>query len=110
VAHAVRSRFPDGQIFVDLGGSGDRPADPRDVLGIFLRAAGPAGPLPGSLAERAALWQTIQAGRLLLLVLDDARDEAQLRALLPVAGCGPSTGGRSARPRSRSTPSCPGQR
>lgn len=87
-AQAARFRFPDGQIFVDLGGSGDHPADPRDVLGIFLRAAGSGGPLPDSLAERAALWQVIQAGRRLLLILDDARDEAQLRPLLPVTvGC-----------------------
>jgi hypothetical protein len=88
-AHALRARFPDGQIFVDLRGASDDPACAHDVLGVFLRALGTTGDaLPDSTTERAALWRTVQAGRRVLVVLDDAHDREQLRGLLPVgSGC-----------------------
>ncbi|WP_395104440.1 BTAD domain-containing putative transcriptional regulator [Actinomadura sp. SCN-SB] len=84
VAHLVRSGFPDGQLYSDLRGAGDEPADPHAVLGAFLQALGvdrdaiPAGP-----AERAALYRTRLAERRVLVVLDDARDARQIRPLLP---------------------------
>jgi hypothetical protein len=83
-AHAIRNQFPDGQVYADLRGMSDRPADPNTVLGDFLRAYGvDAHTLPESLLGRAALWRTILAERRVLLVLDDARDSQQLRHLLP---------------------------
>lgn len=86
VAHTQRPRFPDGQLFADLGGSRD-PADPLEVLGRFLRAVGVAR-LPASLDERAALWRTTVSNRRLLIVLDAASSGEQVRPLLPAApGC-----------------------
>ncbi|MEU3290404.1 winged helix-turn-helix domain-containing protein [Streptomyces longwoodensis] len=86
VAHTLRPRFPDGQLFADLGDFRD-PADPLEVLGRFLRAVGVAR-LPASLDERAALWRTTVSGRRLLIVLDAASSGEQVRPLLPAApGC-----------------------
>jgi tetratricopeptide (TPR) repeat protein len=84
-AHSVRNRFPDGQLYLDLGGfSGDPPTDPRDALAAFLRALGvPAQRIPIELAEQAALYRTMTAGRALLVVLDNAYSVAQVRVLLP---------------------------
>ncbi|WP_216870217.1 BTAD domain-containing putative transcriptional regulator [Streptomyces brasiliscabiei] len=89
VAHGARADFPDGQLYVDLQGAGARPADPETVLGSFLRALGTAdSAIPDSLEERAALYRSVLDGRRVLVLLDNARDAAQVRPLLPgTAGC-----------------------
>jgi transcriptional regulator with XRE-family HTH domain len=87
-AHDLRTSFPDGQLFADLGESGRRVA-PGDVLAWFLRALGVGHErIPLDLQERAALYRTLMADRRALVVLDDVKDEAQVRPLLPGgAGC-----------------------
>ncbi|GGU19238.1 AfsR/SARP family transcriptional regulator [Streptomyces daghestanicus] len=89
VAHRARAAFPDGQLHVDLQGAGSRPADPETVLGSLLRALGMAdSAIPDSLQDRAALYRSLLDGRRVLVLLDNARDAAQVRPLLPgTAGC-----------------------
>ncbi|KRV50034.1 regulator [Wenjunlia vitaminophila] len=89
VAHAAREHFPDGQLYVDLMGAGPSPAEPEVVLGAFLRALGtPDSAIPEGLEERAGLYRSLLAGRRVLALLDDARDSAQVRRLLPGSpGC-----------------------
>jgi tetratricopeptide (TPR) repeat protein/transcriptional regulator with XRE-family HTH domain len=90
VAHQLRSRFPDGQLYANLRGAGPRPLDPGEVLSWFLRTLGVDGAaIPCDLGERAALYRAWLADRRVLVVLDDAADEAQVRPLLPgTAACG----------------------
>ncbi|MGD3107704.1 BTAD domain-containing putative transcriptional regulator [Streptomyces sp. YGL11-2] len=89
VAHAAREHFPDGQLYIDLQGAGRSPAEPEAVLGAFLRALGtPDSAIPDGLEERAALYRSALAGRRVLALLDNARDAAQVRPLLPgTEGC-----------------------
>jgi DNA-binding SARP family transcriptional activator len=89
VAHNAREAFPDGQLYVDLQGTGPRPSEPEAVLGSFLRALGlPDGAIPDSLADRAALYRSTLSGRRVLALLDNAYDAAQIRQLLPgTPGC-----------------------
>jgi DNA-binding SARP family transcriptional activator len=89
VAHQARAAFPDGQLYVDLQGAGARAAEPETVLGAFLRALGTAdSSIPDSLEERAALFRSMLDGRRVLVLLDNARDAAQVRPLLPgTEGC-----------------------
>ncbi|MFE0512972.1 BTAD domain-containing putative transcriptional regulator, partial [Streptomyces sp. NPDC058964] len=89
VAHQARAAFPDGQLYVDLQGAGPRAAEPETVLGSFLRALGtPDSSIPDSLEERAALYRSVLDGRRVLVLLDNARDAAQVRPLLPgTEGC-----------------------
>ncbi|MEV3928701.1 MULTISPECIES: BTAD domain-containing putative transcriptional regulator [unclassified Streptomyces] len=89
VAHQARPHFPDGQLYVDLQGAGNRAAEPETVLGAFLRALGTAdSAIPDSLDERAALYRSTLDGRRILVLLDNAHDAAQIRPLLPgTAGC-----------------------
>ena len=88
-AHRVAPRFPDGQLYLNLRGSGAQPMTPGDALARFLRDLGddPAG-LPADATERANRYRSLLVGRRVLVVLDDARDAAQVRQLLPgTVGC-----------------------
>ncbi len=85
VAHELRQRFPDGQLYVDLRGTrASEAADPFDVLGRLLRALGVDGSaVPGAPEERGDLYRDLLAVRKVLIVLDDAASTAQILPLLP---------------------------
>ncbi|SEH03450.1 DNA-binding transcriptional activator of the SARP family [Nonomuraea solani] len=89
VAHRLSGTFRDGQLYVDLGGGQARPAEPAEVLARFLRALGAHGSqIPKTLEERTEEYRSAVAGRRMLVVLDNAVDEAQVRPLVPGApGC-----------------------
>lgn len=95
-AHQWRQDYPDGQLYVELRGA-TAPRDPADVLGDMLTALGvPPDTVPPRLDQRATLYRSILAGRRFLVVLDDARDAAQVRPLLPGSeGCGVLISSRS---------------
>ena len=83
-AHQVRDLFPDGQLYVHLSGASSQPAASNEVLTRLLRDLGvDNGKIPEAGEERAALYRTRLTGRRVLIVLDDARDAAQVRPLLP---------------------------
>ncbi|WP_370151130.1 BTAD domain-containing putative transcriptional regulator [Streptacidiphilus sp. EB129] len=89
VAHQLKHAFPDGQLYADLRGGGEVVATPESVATGFLHALGaPAEALPDGLAARSALFRSMVEGRRLLIVLDNVRDTAQVRSLLPgTASC-----------------------
>jgi hypothetical protein len=76
-AHRLAPDFPDGQLFVTLGGR--TPATQRLLRGIGCTD------LPVDPDEQAALWRSEVARRRMLIVLDGARDAAQVLPLLPAA-------------------------
>jgi tetratricopeptide (TPR) repeat protein len=84
VAHAIRDEFPDGQLFVDLAGAERQPREPADVLAELLRAHGfRDSALPRRLPDLVALHRSVVDQQRLILVLDNAADERQVRPLLP---------------------------
>jgi DNA-binding SARP family transcriptional activator len=89
VAHALRDRFPDGQLFTELEAPSGRPRCPGEALEEMLRSLGvPTDCLPASVAERAALLRSRLAGQRMLVVIDDAAGRDQVIPLLPgTAGC-----------------------
>ncbi|WP_206302042.1 cyclophane-containing RiPP biosynthesis TPR protein HaaT [Streptomyces sp. AcE210] len=90
--HALATRFPDGQIFVNLNGhtTGRSPVAPAEALASLLAATGvptqqiPVGDDAGAVTEaRAALWRGRLADKKALLILDNAASYRQLEPLLP---------------------------
>ncbi|GAB2563078.1 hypothetical protein GCM10027269_16590 [Kribbella endophytica] len=75
---AREQSFPDGEIRLDLQGSGAGCSD-------LLRAVG-VTEIPERLEEQSALFRTVTAGRRMLVLLDNARDAEQVRPLLPGRG------------------------
>jgi DNA-binding SARP family transcriptional activator/Tfp pilus assembly protein PilF len=89
-AHQAAERFPDGQLYVNLRGYDPRlPMQASDALAGFLRTLGvPTREIPADADERAAYYRSVLAGRQMLVVLDNARSEEQVRPLLPATvGC-----------------------
>lgn len=83
-ASDLAASFPDGQLFAELRGMSDNPAMPAEVLARFLRALGVADDrIPDTVEERGELYRTMLSGRRMLVLLDDARNEQQVRPLLP---------------------------
>ncbi|WP_405880590.1 tetratricopeptide repeat protein [Streptomyces sp. NBC_01136] len=91
VAHGLRERFPDGQLYVNLHGAtpGMTPLTPGQALAAMLRDLG-AEPrrIPEHPDAAAALLRSTLAPTRTLMVLDDAAHAGQVRPLLPAgAGC-----------------------
>ncbi|MER6224653.1 BTAD domain-containing putative transcriptional regulator [Streptomyces sp900105755] len=86
VAHQLRDRFPDGQLYVNLHGAtpGMPPLTPGQALAALLRDLG-ADPrhIPEHPDAAAALLRSLLAPTHTLLLLDDAANAAQVRPLLP---------------------------
>jgi DNA-binding SARP family transcriptional activator len=80
-AHRVAGRFPDGQLYLDLGAHAGRPLAPAEALGALLGAleARPAGVVE----DLATVYRSTVAGRRMLIVLDNAMSFDQVRPLLP---------------------------
>ncbi|MGW6913458.1 ATP-binding protein [Kitasatospora sp. NPDC054939] len=86
-AHHLAPLLPDGQLSLDLGGMSPAPLGARDALAQVLRALGVAdGAVPSATEERAGLYRALVRERRLVLILDNAADEAQVRPLLPGSG------------------------
>ncbi|MFD8720208.1 BTAD domain-containing putative transcriptional regulator [Streptomyces sp. NPDC059629] len=90
-ARQVSDRFPDGQLYVDLRGFDPAalPVAPEHALRTLLESLGAdVNGLPQDVDVLAARYRTLLSGRRVLVLLDNARDAAQVRALLPGApGC-----------------------
>jgi tetratricopeptide (TPR) repeat protein len=84
VAHQLRQHFPHAQLFADLRGDEGGGLDPTVVLHQFLRALGATSEeLPSTIEAAARAYRSRLAGRRVLVVLDNAVSERQVRPLLP---------------------------
>jgi DNA-binding SARP family transcriptional activator/tetratricopeptide (TPR) repeat protein len=87
-AHRVVGRFGDGQLYVNLRGfdPSGTPAAPEAAIRGFLDALGvPPGHIPHGQEAQAGLYRSLLADKRMLILLDNARDERQVRPLLPAS-------------------------
>ena len=85
-AHQVSGQFPDGQLYVNLRGFDPTGSamKPAEAIRGFLDAFGVSPQqIPASLEAQAALYRSLLNGRRVLVLLDNAVDEDQVRPLLP---------------------------
>nr|WP_052479107.1 XRE family transcriptional regulator [Kibdelosporangium sp. MJ126-NF4]CEL22159.1 transcriptional regulator, SARP family [Kibdelosporangium sp. MJ126-NF4]CTQ92940.1 transcriptional regulator, SARP family [Kibdelosporangium sp. MJ126-NF4] len=83
-AHRNLDRFPDGQLYLDLRGHGDKPVDPAEAMRGLLTALGvDESAVPAGLDARTGLYRSLTTGKKMLVLLDDARDTDQVSPLLP---------------------------
>jgi DNA-binding SARP family transcriptional activator/tetratricopeptide (TPR) repeat protein len=84
--HQVAKRFPGGQLYLNLRGldPATPPMEPAEALRFFLDALGvPPHRIPAGTEGRSALFRSLLDGKRMLIVLDNARNVAQVRPLLP---------------------------
>ncbi|GIF18116.1 DNA-binding SARP family transcriptional activator/Tfp pilus assembly protein PilF [Actinoplanes tereljensis] len=90
-AHRLADRFPEGQLYLNLRGFDpvESPVQPAAAIRHCLEALDvPSRRIPTGLEAAAALYRSELAGRRMLIVLDNALDEIQVRPLLPgTPGC-----------------------
>jgi DNA-binding SARP family transcriptional activator len=90
-AHRVADRFRDGQLYIDLRGFTDSgmPMNPAEASRRLLESLGMTPDrIPANLDSQSAFYRSLLADRRMLIVLDNARDAAQVRPLLPgTPGC-----------------------
>ncbi|MGD0698807.1 MAG: BTAD domain-containing putative transcriptional regulator [Trebonia sp.] len=90
-ARQAASRFPDGQLYVNLRGfdPASAPVPPGTALLGFFDALGvQPRHVPAGLDAQSALLRTLLDGKRVLLLLDNAHDADQVRPMLPGSpGC-----------------------
>ncbi|WP_436531834.1 BTAD domain-containing putative transcriptional regulator [Actinoplanes sp. HUAS TT8] len=84
-AHRYADRFPDGQLYLDLQADrGDDDVRAGDALRSLLYGLGvPAAQVPDTFDARVGAYRSRTAGRRIVVFLDNVRDPAQVRPLLP---------------------------
>jgi hypothetical protein len=86
-AEQASESYPDGQLYVHLGGhTGNKPLEPREALRQLLFSLDVILDERASEAQLAAALRTALTDRRMLIVLDDALDAFQVRPLLPGPG------------------------
>ncbi|MFE6867297.1 BTAD domain-containing putative transcriptional regulator [Kitasatospora sp. NPDC057692] len=87
-AHRIADRFPDGQLYIDLGAFGPA-TDPVSIQQAIRSVLAPLIPLPEpetmTPAAYANLYRTTLAQRRTLVLIDNAYDSAQVQPLIPAA-------------------------
>jgi len=83
LAHRLKDQYPNGQIFLKLLGASGAPLSTAVALERLIHTFEPDRPLPDDLEELRKIYLSILYNRRILVFLDDARDAAQVRALLP---------------------------
>lgn len=91
LAHRLAARYPDAQLFLNLRGADlvrRAVLTPAEAMQAVIRCFHPEARLPETVEELAPIYLSVLtgAGRVLLL-MDNAADAAQVRPLVPPAGC-----------------------
>jgi tetratricopeptide (TPR) repeat protein/DNA-binding SARP family transcriptional activator len=88
-ARLASEQYPDGTLYLNLHSHdpGSPALDAAEAVDRLLQMLSvPAGQIPDTIDERAALWRADLSRRRAVVILDDAAGPDQIRSLLPAAG------------------------
>jgi tetratricopeptide (TPR) repeat protein len=86
LAEEMSKHYPDGQIFVELQGM-TAPLTVDQARAQVVRSFRPEARASENEDRSAAAYRSVLYGKRILIVLDDAREAAQVEPLLPPRGC-----------------------
>ncbi|MEW6737387.1 MAG: tetratricopeptide repeat protein, partial [Acidobacteriota bacterium] len=85
---ALKSKYPDAQFYLDLKGAAEQqPLSPVQIMQQVIGSIHPEMKLPDDMDRLSGLYNSVLDGKRALLVMDNARDDKQVRPLLPPDGC-----------------------
>ena len=91
LADKLKSRFPDGQIYIEMRGTSTNPdlppLTPEDAMSHVIRSFRRMDSLPENPVDLRGLYNSTLAGKHVLLLLDNAKNSDQVYPLLPPEGC-----------------------
>ena len=87
LAEESASNFPDAQIYLDLKGVSEKPLTAAEAMSHVLRTFHPEAKLPETEEELSPLYLNLLKTKRALLLMDNAKDAAQVKPLIPPAGC-----------------------
>jgi tetratricopeptide (TPR) repeat protein len=88
LAEKLRERYPDGQLMVELNGTGEKPLKPSEAMAKIIHSFDSGVHLPDDDSAIGNLYRTILDGKRALLLLDNAADEKLVIPLQPPKTCG----------------------
>jgi tetratricopeptide (TPR) repeat protein len=86
LAARLAPQFPDAQIHLDLKGASEKPLSAGEALAHVVRSFHPEAKLPEKEEELKPLFTSVLYGKRALLLMDNARDAAQVLPLIPPDG------------------------
>jgi tetratricopeptide (TPR) repeat protein len=87
LAQELSEGYPNGQIYLDLKGKSDKPLPVSEALAHVIRAFHPEAKLPENETGLQAFYHSVLHGKSVLLLMDNARDAAQVAPLVPPQSC-----------------------
>jgi tetratricopeptide (TPR) repeat protein len=87
LAAELAPNFPDAQIYLDLKGTSDKPLSAAEAMSHVLRTFHPKAKLPEDEEELCTLFRFVLQDKRALLLMDNAKDAAQVQSLIPPDGC-----------------------
>jgi tetratricopeptide (TPR) repeat protein len=87
LAAELAPKFPDAQIYLDLKGVSERPLTAAEAMSHVLLTFHPEAKLPEKEHDLCALFRSVLRDKRALLLMDNAKDAAQVQSLVPPEGC-----------------------
>ena len=87
LAAELSPNYPDARIYLDLKGVSEKPLTAAEALSHVVRTFHPEAKLPEKEDELGALFHSVLHGKRVLLLMDNAKDAAQVKSLIPPEGC-----------------------
>ncbi len=79
--------YPDAQIYLDLKGVSENPLTAAEAMSHVLRTFHPEAKLPEKEEDLRAQYLSVLHGKRALLLIDNAKDAAQVQPLIPPPTC-----------------------